>query len=362
MSDLPPDTSPEPPRRVELPPVREFNDRATLWLLEDPHNLRDLLKIRSPQLVEHLNFDRAERINRSFIPPDLQKEESDLLFRVPFVLRSVSGEVVGEVWVYVLLEHQSKPDPIMPLRLLSYLLDLWNSMRREWEDANTPLAERRLPVVVPFVFYTGERNWNHSLAFVDMFAVPPGFERFVPSWETLFLDLRRTSAETLTSFVNAMGWALRALQAEQASYEEIERTLREAMSGLEQLDEELAGQWLRVAWYLLLLVTHRRSPEESPHLVELLQEQSRTSKFREREEWETMEISYADYLKEQGRVEGEVKGLRSSLEIFLTARFGKLPQQIQQAITTADTEKIHAWIKAGATANSLEEVGILTPQ
>src|SRR5687768_10206533 len=109
MSDMPPDNSPETPRRIELPPVREFNDRATLWLLEDPHNLRDLLKIHSPQLVENLDFDRAERLNRSFIPPDLQKEESDLLFRVPFLQRSGTGEIVGELWIYVLLEHQSKP-------------------------------------------------------------------------------------------------------------------------------------------------------------------------------------------------------------------------------------------------------------
>jgi hypothetical protein len=359
MSDLPPDNAtPSIPRHVELPPVREFNDQATLWLLEDPHNLRDLLRIHSPPLVEHLDFDRAERVNRSFIPEDLQKEESDLLFRVPFALRSAEGEVVSEVWIYVLLEHQSKPHPLMPLRVLSYLLALWKQLYREWEDASTPTEERRLPVVVPFIFYTGERNWNHSLAFVDLFAVPPGFGRFVPSWETLFLDLRQTPSEQLTAFVNSIGWALRALQAEKASYEEIEQTLQEAMSGLEQLDEELAGQWLRVAWYLLLLVTHRRSPEESPNLVELLQEQSRQSKFREREEWEAMEISYADYLKEQG----ETKGLRTALETVLKARFGKLPKNIQQAITVADVDKINAWLQLGATANTLDEVGILSPQ
>lgn len=73
MSDISTDNSEFSPRRVELPPVREFNDRATLWLFEDPHNLRDLLRIHSPELVTHLDFDQAERINRSFIPPDLQK-------------------------------------------------------------------------------------------------------------------------------------------------------------------------------------------------------------------------------------------------------------------------------------------------
>jgi hypothetical protein len=107
MSDVTPDNPSL--RRFELPPVREFNDRATLWLLEDPRNLGDLLRIHSPQLVEHLDFAHAERINRSFIPADLQKQESDLLFRVPFVQQSGQEETILTIWVYLLLEHQSRP-------------------------------------------------------------------------------------------------------------------------------------------------------------------------------------------------------------------------------------------------------------
>lgn len=83
MSDSPADNPFNAP--LNLPPVREFNDRTTLWLLEDPLNLRDLLRIHSPELVENLDFAQAERINRSFIPADLQKEEADLIFRVPFL-------------------------------------------------------------------------------------------------------------------------------------------------------------------------------------------------------------------------------------------------------------------------------------
>ena len=32
--------------------IREFNDRGTLWLLEDPANLRDLLRIVEPEVAE----------------------------------------------------------------------------------------------------------------------------------------------------------------------------------------------------------------------------------------------------------------------------------------------------------------------
>jgi len=38
---------------------REFSDRSTLWLLEDPANLRDLLHLMEPTVADCLDFDRA---------------------------------------------------------------------------------------------------------------------------------------------------------------------------------------------------------------------------------------------------------------------------------------------------------------
>jgi hypothetical protein len=58
--------------------VREFHDRGALWLFEDPRQLRELIQILEPALTEMLDFSRARRENRSFIPADLQKQESDL--------------------------------------------------------------------------------------------------------------------------------------------------------------------------------------------------------------------------------------------------------------------------------------------
>jgi len=86
--------------------------RGNLWLFEDPQNLRDLLRLLVPELADRLDFARARRENRSFIPADLQEQESDLIVSIPFL-----GEPGREVWIYLLLEHQSKPDPAMGLRL-----------------------------------------------------------------------------------------------------------------------------------------------------------------------------------------------------------------------------------------------------
>ncbi len=67
-----------------------------------------------------------------------------------------------EVWVYILLEHQSDPDPWMPFRLLTYMMALWESERRDQEERKVPLGERRLSPILPIVLYTGQRAWGHS--------------------------------------------------------------------------------------------------------------------------------------------------------------------------------------------------------
>ena len=368
MSDSPADNSP-PRIDFDLPPVREFNDRTTLWLLEDPLNLRDLLRIHRPELAEHLDFTQAQRINRSFIPADLQKEEADLIFRVPFLASSVEGEPPLAVWIYFLLEHQSRPDAMMTLRLLSYMLELWEIQRREWDDRNAPLSERRLTPVLPFVFYTGEDNWTQPLEFRNMFDIPPGFEPFIPHWETLFLNLRQTPPETLTAFINAIGWALRTLQAENFSYGEFEIVLRESIRELGALPEEQFGQWLRAAWYVLLLIKHRRPDDEDVPLTDILLEQTRQSKFFEREETEIM-YTGADRLMEEGRREGRRAGreegreegaktaLRSFARQLLTQKFGALPETVVKALDEANVDALNKWGLAAASANTLAEVGI----
>ncbi len=55
------------------PPIREFADRGVLWLLESTQNLADLLRMLSTELAARLDFSRAERRNRSFVPPNLHK-------------------------------------------------------------------------------------------------------------------------------------------------------------------------------------------------------------------------------------------------------------------------------------------------
>ena len=140
------------------PPHREFADRGTKWLLDLPENVRGLLRLAQPDIADLIDFDRAEKVDRSFIPDDLKKQEADVVYRVPF------RHGRGSVWIYVLLEHQSRPDRAMGFRLLCYMVELWQVQYREFEAEKVPISRRKLSPVIPIVLYTGKRRWSHAIS------------------------------------------------------------------------------------------------------------------------------------------------------------------------------------------------------
>lgn len=220
---------------IEQLPVREFPDRGVKWLLESPDNVRGLLRLLAPDLADRIDFARLERVQTTFVPDDLSKQESDLPFRAP--LREVGVDGEREVLIYLLIEHQSTPDRAMGLRLLSDMVSLWNLERCAWGEAGLPATEWRLTPIVPVLFYTERAQWTTPLSVAGLVDVPTGCERFVPQHEVLMLNLKATPTESLTREGHPLGWVLRVLREEDAPQEQLEAALRDAMKHLDRLPD-----------------------------------------------------------------------------------------------------------------------------
>lgn len=61
--------------------------------------------------VEKLDFATLKRVNASYVAPELRSREGDLLWK----LRRRDG---SPVYVYLLIEHQSRVDRFMAVRLM----------------------------------------------------------------------------------------------------------------------------------------------------------------------------------------------------------------------------------------------------
>ena len=331
--------------------IEHFPDRSLRRLLQDREYVRGLVYIIAPEIAAFLDFDKITYQKRSFISEALRERESDVLLSVPF------QDDTDALLIYILIEHQSTVDKTMGFRLLSYMVQIWESQRLEWETAKLPENERRLQPILPILFYTGERPWRVPVSVKTLMDAPEILERFVPSFDTLFLGVKETEAEVLTQFEHPLGWLLRVLQKEHAEETEISEALADAMSHIAVLDENFAPQVTEALRYFLQLIYHRRSVDERDPLVSIIKEQ----RIRDPKELETMAQTTAEFLREQGRAEGKVEGRaegqQDALLKLLQLRFQNVPEMLSREIRNIDNlTLLDALLEQAMTVQNLEEI------
>ena len=211
------------------PPLHDFPDRAIRRLLEHPHNLRDLLTAVLPSLVGQFDFEHAEILPRTFLLDDWRRREADLLFRLPFR----DDPSIPPVLVCVLLEHQSEPDPSMPLRLLLYAVLYWQEEWKAWEAAAPRVRPLRLSPIIPIVFHTGAQPWRTHRILTELIEGPEALHVYAPDWQPLFWDLAERSPEELLQAAGEWLAALAVVRAERNDPETFREVLAAALQRLE---------------------------------------------------------------------------------------------------------------------------------
>ena len=302
---------------IPLLPVREFPDSGTKWLLASPENVCGLLQILDLELANRLDFSQLQQEKTSFVLDSLRRQESDLIFRAPF--KEVTNETEREILIYILIEHQSTPILSMGFRLLLYMVLIWEDQRRRWEHDGIIESEWLFRPILPILFYTGDRNWTTPLSITASMDLPRALEPFIPHHKTLFLNLKATAPEKLTAEDHPFGWILRVIQNERGPTDMLMDELKNAVENIDDLTREDRTQWLMAVHYILLLIYHRREPDEHNQLTDLVY-QSVKNRNR-REEVSQMGQTIAQALMEEGEQRGQIRSTQSNTLDVLNARF-----------------------------------------
>ena len=292
-------------------PISHFHDRSVRWLFQDEENVRGLLEIVASELVELIDFNRLTQLNRSFIPNNLREQESDIVLSVPFH----SESEMDELFIYILIEHQSTVDPIMEFRVLFYMTQIWDSQRQQWQINNVPKSQWRFRPIIPIVFYTGAQKWNALVPLKELMDLPDALSRFVPKFDSLFLSVKEIGEIDLAKTEHLFGWLLTVLQQEGASKEDISNALIKTLSHLDTFDEEQSQQRERAILYLLLLILHRRPAEERNELITLIDQHTSDVDV------ETMARSMDKVLIERGEEQGKIQAKQEDVLKLLQYKY-----------------------------------------
>jgi predicted transposase YdaD len=163
------------------------HDHLFRLAFSNPENALGIFRaVLPPGLMSAIDPASLELEEGSFVDEDLRRQETDLLFRA----RLHGGRAIK---IYVLVEHQSSVDPLMPFRLLRYVVSVQDRWRR-----NSDEAVRCLPAVIPIVFFHGPDPWSGPRSLAEILDVPDELRLilapYVPAF-TLLIDDLATQAE-----------------------------------------------------------------------------------------------------------------------------------------------------------------------
>ena len=290
-------------------PVHQPNDklfRSTFSELENA--VAFFQNYLAADLVTSLDWSTLRQQPGSFIDSELTGSESDLLF-------SVSSES-GEAFIYILFEHQSREDPRMALRLLSYMVKIWERQR-----ANN-LASKQKPFlspIIPVVLAQSSEPWRTEPRFSALFgqgASPvhtPDFTFELIQLVSLGYEEMRGSAAGVLSMralrADALGELLHAMV-----FDEI-LLLSASESAVERLFRYISARDIdRNAFRETLNSFHNKNLKEKAMTLA--------------EQWrqEGMEEGM-----EKGREEGREQAQQSVIDV-LEVRYGRVPEGLAEKI------------------------------
>lgn len=134
------------------------HDATFRQFLTQPDIARDFMELHlPPELRICCDLSTLKLESGSFVEDDLRQYFSDVLYSLK--------TTAGDGYIHVLIEHQSVPDKHMAFRLMRYAVA---AMQRHLEAGH-----KRLPLVIPVLFYTGRRTpYPYSTRWLDEFDDP----------------------------------------------------------------------------------------------------------------------------------------------------------------------------------------------
>lgn len=278
---------------------------------------RDFLTNYLPlEIAGKFELTSLEIAQESFSDDELKSHHTDFLFRV----KLKTGE---NAFVFILLEHKSYADEFAAFQLLRYMTRIWEKALRE--------KSKKLPPILPIVFYHGKKKWKVSRKFSDLINAADEFSEYVPRFSYYLCDLSEFDGEKLKggALIMAAMLAMKNIFGKSLSEQFVE------MARLVRLKYEK-----ETLEFIALIVRYFMAVQK--HLTADEVRKALKTAFLENEE-EIMSIAVKEFI-EQGIEQGVKVGKKTGLVDFnlklLRKRFGKTEAETKNRLENMTIEQL----------------------
>ena len=126
--------------------INHPHDKAVRLMLANSQEAANLINLALKK-EDLIKSSQIEQYKSSFVTKDYKNRESDIVYK----------DNINK-GIYYLIEHQSKQDKIMPVRIAEYSIEIM----REALDLAKKEKKCEIPRVIAIVLYTGEGKWQVS--------------------------------------------------------------------------------------------------------------------------------------------------------------------------------------------------------
>ena len=291
---------------------------------------RDFLRHNLPEpLLAEIDLATLEISEDTYVAEDLRADCSDLVYRVDY-----GG---GELQVYLLFEHKSRPEHWTLLQLLRYVVASGDEYRKQHPTT------RHLPPVYPLVLYHGQRKWRAPASFHDLVEpLPAALAPFVPQ---LRYALHEISARTNGEIKGEVLTRLVQLAMRHIYSKEPIASLRELLALMRQIVDQTAATEILSTLLRYYVQANSRLDEDKVRAL-----------LTETPNGETTMQTFIDRYIEQGRQQGTQEGGAAILLRQIERKFGPPSESVRERISSADPKTLLDWSERILTAESLDAV------
>jgi len=308
--------------------IPQANDKLFSSAFAVPENAAGLLQAKLPSAVATaIDCSRLRLLPGSFVDSQFRRSLTDLLFVAP-----LESE---DALIYVLFEHQSTLDRLLPLRLLRYMVRIWEGVAQE-AGSSAPL-----PVILPVVLSQNAKTWDLCPHFAGLLNLPAPIAGdllpFVPDFLFQHLQLADMAFDAIPGTAAGI-FVLRAMKAERSG-----RLLDDAV-----WDEELIARLPAEVFHLVLRYIIGSDVDKEGFEARILSLKDPESR--------TIAMTLAQRYRQEGRQEGVLKGRQEDVLEALVIRFSRVPEGLREAIMAEeDDAKLRRLFRTALECSSLED-------
>ncbi|MFK7978550.1 MAG: Rpn family recombination-promoting nuclease/putative transposase [Saprospiraceae bacterium] len=294
--------------------VHQPDDRLIKTVMKEKENAQAYLKNFHPELVEILDIDQLEPQPESFLTPEFDLFESDIIYRCPFK-NSEKSLYLSLIW-----ENKLNPTKWISIQLGLYIFLALDRMVKE--------KGRKVEPILPLLFYNGQQKWQPKTV-NDLFKDHPYYEQFkqfLPSFSFLFKNIVEVPTSQLLKIEAAF---LRSALVAMASRHDFDLIIQNINV---IFDEQLDYQFKSIFTYIYGVT--EPSKENMTAIVEQIKSKDSKAKAKNALEMLLMEG------EEIGIKKGEKIGIRKERLFQVLRMISAYPKESSKKIAYLTEEKL----------------------